>query len=59
MQNGMMNPNVMGNQGSPMMQNMSDGQFMGSMPMGDIYGTRMGLVARPVEIMRCRITRCS
>src|SRR5271169_5367804 len=42
MQNGMMNPNVMGNQGSPMMQNMSDGQFMGSMPMGDIYGTRMG-----------------
>jgi hypothetical protein len=42
MQNGMMNPNVMGNQGSPMMQNMSDGQFMGTMPMGDIYGTRMG-----------------
>jgi hypothetical protein len=42
MQNGMMNPNVMGNQGSPMMQNMGDGQFMGTMPMGDIYGTRMG-----------------
>jgi hypothetical protein len=42
MQNGMMNPNVMGNQGSPMMQNMSDGQFMATMPMGDIYGTRMG-----------------
>src|SRR5277367_4813437 len=42
MQNGMMNPNVMGNQGSPMMQNMADGQFMGTMPMGDIYGTRMG-----------------
>jgi hypothetical protein len=42
MQNGMMNPNVMANQGSPMMQPMADAQFMGAMPMGDIYGSRMG-----------------
>jgi hypothetical protein len=42
MQNGMMAPNVMANQGSPMMQPMSDAQFMGAMPMGDIYGSRMG-----------------
>lgn len=38
----MMNPNVMANQGSPMMQPMSETQFMGAMPMGDIYGGRMG-----------------
>ena len=42
MQNGMMGQNVMANQGSPMMQPISDAQFMGTMPMGDIYGGRMG-----------------
>jgi hypothetical protein len=40
--NGMMNPNVMANQGSSMIQPMSETQFIGAMPMGDIYGNRMG-----------------
>ena len=40
--NGMMNANVMPNQGSPMMQAMgADGQFMGAMPMNDLYGAQM------------------
>jgi hypothetical protein len=34
MQNGMVNPNVIGNQGSPMMQ------FVDTMPLGDIYSNR-------------------
>lgn len=47
MPNGMMNPNVMANQGSPMMQPMSDTQFMGPMPMGDIYGRANGAMQGP------------
>lgn len=41
MPNGMMNPAVMANQGSPMLQPMNDNQFMGNMPMGDLYGAQM------------------
>ncbi len=41
MTNGMMNPAVMANQGSPMLQPMNNDQFMGNMPMGDLYGASM------------------
>jgi hypothetical protein len=37
MPKGMMNPNVMPNQGSPMMQPLPDGQTMGMAPMNEYY----------------------
>lgn len=37
----MINPGVMANQGSPMLQPMSDNQFMGNMPMPELYGAQI------------------